>query len=214
MPTLTLPPFSGAIADALTHQVWVRSLWSDPWVELENLRCERLAWSVAPGLSTASFRWRYGRALAWETGAWQAVPKLSLSPRGFIKVTVAGQSLPGSTRNTRDWVGVWNSAVDHDLLQRFSADGVEVLLSYVSIRDAWYVDHFNALRQAGRGLTFNADGLPNRSLQNRPSTASRSSSSTRTRTAPPGGAAWTSSTICWPRARRSTRWGPRSTPGS
>lgn len=165
MPTLTLPPFSGAIADALTHQVWVRSLWSDPWVELENLRCERLAWSVAPGLSTASFRWRYGRALAWETGAWQAVPKLSLSPRGFIKVTVAGQSLPGSTRNTRDWVGVWNSAVDHDLLQRFSADGVEVLLSYVSIRDAWYVDHFNALRQAGRGLTFNADGLPNRSLQ-------------------------------------------------
>lgn len=167
-PTLTLPPFSGTIADAITHRVYVRSVWSDPWTEMDNLRCERIVWSAAPGIGTGMFRWRFGRAMAWDTPAWQTVAKLSLNPRGFVRVTAEGQSLPGVTKNTRDWVGTWNSCVDHDMVQRFTADSIEILLSYVTIRTAWYLDGSYNLRQDGSGMVFNAKGQPNRSTVKQP----------------------------------------------
>lgn len=163
MRTLTLPPFPGTPVNAVTQQVWARNSWSDSWTELENLWCERLTWSVAPGLANASFRWRYGRALAWETGVWQTVAPLTVSPRGFVKVTVTGQSLANVVHNTRDWYGVWNAAVNREYLQRLTADGLEVLLSYATIANAWYLDAYGALRQSGCGLTFNQSQLPNRS---------------------------------------------------
>ncbi len=145
-----------------SQAVYVRTSWDDPWVLVSNLHCDGITWAASPSIGTATFSYRYGPKLQSGLNVWQAIARFAPNPRSYVRVVVTPTE-GGDPDIPMEWLGIWRQAVDSGLAQRFSADSLEALLSFTTIRDAWYYDVFGAIRRAAFGMTFNDGGRKNRS---------------------------------------------------
>src|SRR5690349_2501555 len=83
-----------------TQSVYVRSLWSDPWVEVPDLHCDSLTLAAAPSIGTACFSFRYGQRLQSGASAWASVSRKVFNPRSYVRVVVTPTE--GLIPNTED----------------------------------------------------------------------------------------------------------------
>lgn len=161
---LTYP--AGTTKATASVRVYTRTLWSDSWVEREDLRCTSCNFAAAPSISAANFRHRYGPRYQSGSVTGSTVARLDINPRSYVKVVITPS--PGMTATPITWIGIWKRATDMGLLQSIPAVGLEALLSFTRVEDAYYRDVFGGIKQAGRGITFNEDGKPNRSENKQP----------------------------------------------
>lgn len=147
-------PTGAAVAEQV---VATRTLWSASWTVQPDLHCLRLSAATGETLSTAEFRYRCGEVITAGQTSFTTKPVVTINPLSYVLVLMLGSG----GRAGFEWAGVWKSAVKHDTSQTFSAVGLEALLDNPCL-DAPYWDG-TSVRSAGRGLRFNARGLPNRS---------------------------------------------------
>jgi hypothetical protein len=155
MTIITLPrPTGDAVA---TQAVYLRTLWSDAWVAAPDLHCLRISASTCETIGAAEFHYRFGDVIHAGETAFTTKPVVSINPLSYVLVEIAGSG----GRAGFTWCGVWRTARKGDVAQQFSAIGLETLLDN-PCNNAPYWDG-SSVRWAGRGLRFNARGLPNRS---------------------------------------------------
>ena len=147
-----VPPLS-----ASAQTVSLRTAWAGSWTALPHLHCTRLALSTGETLSNASFRYRFGTGWAPGTAGWAAYAVQAIPPLSYVRVELTGTA----ARTGVTWYGVWRAAAKRDVDQTFEAVGLEQLLDE-PCRDVPFYDG-TQLGWAGRGLAFNAGGVPNRS---------------------------------------------------
>jgi hypothetical protein len=153
--------------DVASVAVHTRDLWSDPWIARPELQCTQVSLAASPSTSHATFRHRYGKKITWDATGVSTQARFTVNPRSYVRVTIT--PTPGlAGANPIYWYGIWKQATDEGLVQTIPAVGLDGLLAFSQIDDAKYVDMFGAIRDAGRGLTFNAGGKPNRSENKRP----------------------------------------------
>lgn len=155
MTAITLPKPAGEAA--ATQAVYTRTAWADAWSAAADLHCLRIAASTCETLSTAQFYYRFGSVIRSGQTSFSTKSVLTINPLTYVKVEITGTG----GRAGFTWGGVFRSASKTDTHQTFSAVGLETLLDE-PCRDAPYWDG-SSVRWAGRGLRFNARGLPNRS---------------------------------------------------
>jgi len=110
-----------------TQAVYVRNLWSDAWVLVPDLHCDSLTLAAAPSIGTASFSFRYGQRLQSPGTAWQNISRAVFNPRSYVRVVVTPTEgiIPPDPDDDDwepqpiEWVGIWKTAVDSGLHQRF-----------------------------------------------------------------------------------------------
>ena len=159
-----------------TAQVWVRSVWTNDWMPMPYLWPEELAWAVAPGISQASFSWRYGRIIQHDAAAAAEFARVEVS-RWYVKVKISDWLDPASHWY---WYGVIEDPVDQlggvetvgtgeeqitrrHGRQALTAFGMELLLDRHVILTSTVLDHeTQAEHVAPRGITFNHDNRANR----------------------------------------------------
>lgn len=167
--TITYP--AAVTRDTSTVAVHTRDLWSDAWLARPDLQCTSVTFAASPSISSATFRHRYGVRSVWGSTGTALHPRLNINPRSYVRVTIT--PTPGMPGNEPIyWYGIWKQATDQGLVQDIPAVGLDALLSFSRVTDAKYVDMFGEIRDAGRGLTFNAGGKPNRTQDKRPIHAS------------------------------------------
>jgi hypothetical protein len=167
--TITYP--AAPTAATATVAVHTRDKWADPWVARPELQCTSCTFTAQPSTSSAVFRHRYGVRAEWGSLGTALRPKLSINPRSYVRVTITPTpGMPGSSPVY--WYGIWKHATDRGLVQQIPAVGLDGLLNFTRVTNAKYVDMFGTIRDAGRGLTFNAGGKPNRTKAKRPVNAS------------------------------------------
>lgn len=71
--------------------VWVKAAWADAWQECPYLEPLKASDEVQPGLSTASFRYRYGRIKREDRSAIEAFNPLEFKD-WFVQVRLVGES--------------------------------------------------------------------------------------------------------------------------
>lgn len=155
MPIITLSRPTGETQ--ATQSVYLRTLWSDPWVLAPNLHLLRLSAGTCETISAAEFYYRFGyRIRAGET-SYTTMPVATINPLSYVLVVIGGTG----GRAGFTWYGVWRGATKSDTSQHFSAVGLEQLLDNPCDNSPYWDG--SSVRWAGRGLRFNARGLPNRS---------------------------------------------------
>ena len=155
MTLITLPRPTGEIV--ATQAVYVRARWSAVWVAVPDLHCTRLTFSTCETIGAAEFHYRFGYRIQAGELDFTLKPVSAIVPGTYVQVAIAGSG----ARAGYTWYGVWRTARKGDTAQQFSAIGLESLLEN-PCNNAPYWDG-SSVRWAGRGLRFNARGLPNRS---------------------------------------------------
>ncbi len=118
-------------------------------------------------MSSATFRHRYGVKSDWNATGTNTRNRLQINPRSYVRVSITPTpGMPGN--DVIYWYGIWKHATDEGLVQGVPAIGLDGLLSFTRVTTSTYVDMFGGIRDAGRGLTFNAGGKPNRTRAKRP----------------------------------------------
>lgn len=159
-------PFAST-SETASIAVHTRDLWGDAWTLRPELQCTSCTFTAQPSMSSANFRHRYGVKSDWNATGTNVRNRLSINPRSYVRVSITPTpGMPGS--DVIYWYGIWKHATDQGLVQSIPAIGLDGLLQFTRIDDAKYVDMFGTIRDAGRGLTFNKDGKPNRTSSKRP----------------------------------------------
>jgi hypothetical protein len=86
-----------------TQAVFWKQSWTDEWVEVPELWCTEATWAVAPTISTATIRHRYGDVLEYAAAAFAARAPLRNQVRVYVRVdfNVNKRTLP----IRRTWLG-------------------------------------------------------------------------------------------------------------
>lgn len=156
MATITFPAVTPTTVP--TVAVYTRQNWADAWTLQSDLHPVRFSFATGETISSADFHYRFGQCLPVGGAAWVTKPVAVIDPRCWVRVVCAGTG----SRAGFEWVGVWRRAEKHHIRQRFSAVGLEWLLTEQPCLDSPWWDGA-AVQWAGRGIEFNAGGLPNRS---------------------------------------------------
>ena len=99
-----------------TQTVFLKERWSEPWAAVPELWCSERTWAMAPSLSTATLRYRYGEVL--EIGGREITRRFSLNNRLRFFVRVVDTTLPinaSDAAGTRSWYGIIDSELDEQL---------------------------------------------------------------------------------------------------
>lgn len=156
MATITFPAVTPTTIPAVA--VYTRQNWADAWTLQASLHPTRFSFATGETISSADFHYRFGQTIPPGGAAWVTSPVAVIDPRCWVRIVAAGTG----GRAGFEWVGVWRRAEKHPTRQRFSAVGLEWLLTEQPCLDSPWWDGTN-VQWAGRGLEFNAGGLPNRS---------------------------------------------------
>lgn len=163
--------------DTIVHSVALKSLWSEPWTEISHLFADRITWECAPGLPTAQLYWRYGEGYLQGENAFREIAPLVGRTQQFVRITcstldgdqarwygtleVDGRQLDG-TRQAVDVAG--NPVLLATGKQAFVCYGLEFLLDTTFIYNSSFLTSTGDFDTCARGLTFNSDGFPNRTV--------------------------------------------------
>lgn len=160
---------SGRVA---TQQVFLRARWAHDWQEEPHLWCNRAIWAAAPSIGQAELRWRFGHGRRHGETAFDSVFRLENIHRSYVKIVYTI-----SEGVTRTWYGVIDATAESQHgavnsggerissgIQPIVAYDLSILLDRVEVnRSTFFGPNFEGPYTAARGLTFNRDGLPNRS---------------------------------------------------
>lgn len=89
------PPFNGQIARFLAiggvktvaaQRVYLKARWQDAWELQQHLYADQVSWAMAPSMSTASLRWRYGYGAQFGQQTFAAIAKRSGPLRLWVKI--------------------------------------------------------------------------------------------------------------------------------
>lgn len=179
---LDFSAFTGVRATG-SHRVYLRERWIDDWQLAENLWCDRAAWALAPGMPTAQLSWRYGFGRRQQEAFFRRVSRRPEPLRYYVKIVFDTQAvIEDDPQTPLRWYGTWEARGDRAggefkrLVEGVPAwvasgnealicFGLEFLLERAVILDAvWQPNYLRTphLARAKRGLTFNANGEPNR----------------------------------------------------
>lgn len=156
--------FGATIQDAVTQRVYRKSRWADAWTLDTDLYCDEAVWTVAPSMPTATLHSFYGELAMEGDIAFSRVPKKDIT-RDYVKIEF------GSGATLRRWIGIIE--IEEDRMggaiqvnestmnatgdQTWTAYGLEHLLAKHVVRNSMLLGG----TWVDRGITFNADGLPN-----------------------------------------------------
>ncbi len=127
-----------SIAEKQRLKVYRRAAWSDGWIEMPSLACVSATVRVAPGVSTAEFRWKYGDNQ--QPGETAFTPEGPYDADGeFLQVRTSGSPETVVFTGIVD-VGAQSPDGFSDGVERgdqvFSAFGLEHLLDRIQISGA------------------------------------------------------------------------------
>lgn len=167
---------SPVLRDTFSQRVYLKSAWSDAWIEYPYLFALEVAWSTAPTLPTATLQWLYGEIKQYDDDAFALFLKSTTIMRAFVKVEyVGGLNGSGSGGASRTWIGLIELIDDqHGASMPMApgstdsvATGAQVFTAY-GLEKLLY-DHqvIDAVTNAGDERTqvppiFNRDGEGNR----------------------------------------------------
>lgn len=163
--------------DTIVQSVALKRLWNEPWTTIPHLFADRITWECAPALPTAQLYWRYGEGYLPGEQAFREIAPLVGRGQNFVRVTcstvdgdqarwygtleVDGRELDG-TREELDVAG--NLVLFPTGKQGLVCYGLEFLLETTFIYESNFLTPTGSFEVSRRGLTFNADGLPNRTV--------------------------------------------------
>lgn len=171
------------LATAVSHQVFLKGSWFDPWAEVEHLHCTRATWACAPGVGTAELVWRYGQGMRPGENVPGVVYRQTPKQKFYVKIVIDENTVPGHPLDDLVWYGILH--VDVDQLagtrlaqgpagvieaiasgqQRFTCYGLEQLLDLHHVTTSqWIKSATLETFTLDEGLTFNERGIANRSL--------------------------------------------------
>jgi len=84
--TINLEPKTQRTAGA--HRVYLKALWSQPWVRIPYLFADEVAWRLAPELGTANLVWNYGYGMRQGEVSPKVVSRLANARRQFVKIEI------------------------------------------------------------------------------------------------------------------------------
>jgi hypothetical protein len=97
-----------------TQAVFWKQSWTDEWVEVPELWCTEATWAVAPTISTATIRHRYGDVLEYAAAAFAARAPLRNQVRVYVRVdfNVNKTDTSDTSNLVRSWYGVIEIELD------------------------------------------------------------------------------------------------------
>lgn len=184
-----MPDFAFFFAAGTRHsghnRVYVKSSWGHDWELVEGLHCEDCVFATAPGISTATFYWRFGRGVMNPaTSGYSRIEAKELN-RKYVKVEWYTSWTPAELAAFGDlvaytWYGVFEvderihfGVLAHNDAAGFAtttvsgeqglfAFGMEILLEQYIIDHSIFWD--GERKRVDRGIEFNDRGRPNKSV--------------------------------------------------
>lgn len=160
--------------DVGSQRVYVRASWFASWTLVPDLFCSELVWCASPAIPSASFVWHYGSIRAANSATFSEVLKLSGIARWFVKVEYDYKNTSNGWL-TKSWYGTFDVLQDRMDGERI-LDGQRVASGSQQIHGyglanllsgskmfASAIEFDGGVKFIERSLTFNRNGLPNRS---------------------------------------------------
>lgn len=171
---ITGPAAGPTVVERSNLVVETRKSWGEDWVSFPYLHPLTATSSIAPGISSAEFIWRYGNIKREDSSIFSNVSPISISDQ-YIRIVVID-----SDGRRPIWTGIVSdeSFSMHGTLpggnpqgdQRIVAYGLEHLLDRVSV-DGAYVEEQGATKKIGWSPTFNDRGFHGAALEGNRSTS-------------------------------------------
>lgn len=182
--TIRWQSFPRVAQGQLAHRVYLRGEWSGPWEEIPHLHCRRATWCAAPGISSAELVWRYGFGRRPGDTQTETILRQVDRARFYVKIEIEPNVLVGHPTDKLVWYGTLEVETDRrggvrlvqtgeddddrELIasgaQYFAAYGLEALLDRHVVTTSRWSRGPGQEFTLDRGLPFNAQGRPNRSI--------------------------------------------------